>query len=113
MNFKLIALLMGTLLATPIALAEPAGEAPVPIRTVAPSYPEQLKDAGVSGVVVVRVVVDERGNVTNPVVEKSTNEAFNESAINAVAKWRFKPATQGGKPVSAKVAVPIKFSSGS
>lgn len=113
MNFKLIAVILGALLAAPWAVSEPGGEPPVPVRTVAPSYPEQLKDAGVSGLVVVRVVVDDHGNVTNPVVEKSTNQAFNQAAIDAVAKWRFKPATQSGKPVSAKVAVPIKFSAGS
>jgi len=82
----------------------------VPIRTVAPFYPNQLKDAGVSGLVVLRVVVDEHGNVTEPTVEKSTNPAFNQAAIEAVSKWRFKPATHAGKPVSAKVALPIKFS---
>lgn len=94
----------------PLLAAEPVSDAPVPIRTVAPKYPEQLREAGVSGIVVLRVVVDEHGNVTDPTVEKSTNPAFNQPAIDAVSKWRFKPAKQGGKPVSAKVALPIKFS---
>jgi protein TonB len=97
-------------LATPLVVAEPATDAPVPIRTVAPSYPEELKDARISGIVVLRVVIDDRGNVTEPRVEKSSNAAFNQPALDAVSKWRFKPAMQGGKPVSAKVALPIKFS---
>ena len=110
MNYRILAFIVGAVLMAPFAGAEPSTDVPVPIRTVAPSYPAELKDSGVSGIVLLHVVVDEQGNVTQPKVEKSTNPAFERPALEAVSKWRFRPAMQAGKPISWKVAVPIKFS---
>lgn len=85
-------------------------EPPVPIRTVVPEYPAALRDNRVSGLVTMNCSVDERGVVTEAKVVKTTNEAFNQSAIAAVAKWRFRPAHQDGKPVAVVISLPIRFS---
>ncbi len=58
---------------------------------------------------VVSLVVDVQGNVTEPQVEKSSNAGFDRAAVEAVKKWKFKPARQNGNPVAKKVSVPIKF----
>jgi len=100
--------LLGLLFVAP-AFAESKTEPPVPVRTVAPEYPVQLKRDGVSGVVTVKCTIDEKGNVTDTRVEKTTNDAFDEAAVAAVRKWRFKPAQQDGAPVATKVTIPIKF----
>lgn len=84
-------------------------EPPVPVRTVPPDYPNELRREGVSGIVTVKCTIDEQGNVQNPEVEKSTNGAFEKPAIAALKKWKFKPAKQDGNPVSTKVSIPIKF----
>lgn len=92
----------------PLALA--AGkEPPVPVRTVAPDYPRDLRNQGVSGVVMVKVTIDEQGNVTATVVSKSSNPGFDQFAMDAVKKWKFKPGLQDGNPVSMTVTIPIKF----
>ena len=61
------------------------------------------------GVVVVKCTIDEQGNVQEPLVEKSTNAGFDQAAVDAVKKWKFKPAQQDGSPVAKKVSIPIKF----
>ncbi len=92
----------------PLALAQ-TKEPPVPVRTVPPDYPNELRREGVSGIVTVKCTIDEQGNVQEPEVEKSTNGAFDKPAIAALKKWKFKPAKQDGAPVSIKVSIPIKF----
>ena len=96
------------LASAPVALAQ-TKEPPVPVRTVAPEYPDELRRDGISGVVMVKCTIDEQGNVTNPEIEKSSNGAFEKPALAALKKWKFKPAKQDGTPVAIKVSIPIKF----
>lgn len=86
-----------------------ADELPVPVRTVAPEYPAEMKAAGTSGIVVVTCEIDEKGSVTGTKVAKTTNDAFNDAAITAVGKWKFRPAQKDGKPVATHINLPIKF----
>lgn len=101
------------LLALAFALSAPAFaqkiDPPVPVRTVPPEYPDALKRDGVVGMVVVKCTIDEQGNVADPEIEKSTNPGFDKAAVDAIKKWKFKPARQDGNPVAKKVSIPIKF----
>jgi len=47
--------------------------------------------------------------VRNPVVATSTGPEFEDPAIQAVSRWKFKPATVNGKPVNTRLRVPIAF----
>jgi protein TonB len=101
-------------LALILALAAPAFaqskiDPPVPVRTVAPDYPEDLRRDGTMGMVVIKCTIDVQGNVIDPEVEKSTNAGFDKAAVDAVKKWKFKPARQDGNPIAKKVSIPIKF----
>lgn len=89
--------------------AQSKTEPPVPVRTVPPEYPAAMRDQKASGVVTVNCLVDEKGNVTESRVEKSTNEAFDQAAIDAVKRWKFKPARQDGNPVQIRVSIPVRF----
>lgn len=84
-------------------------EPPVPLRTVPPKYPADLRSIGISGLVVIVCDVDEKGAVVAAKVEKSSNDAFNRAAIEAVEKWKFRPAQMDGKPTAAQIKVPVKF----
>jgi protein TonB len=95
-------------LVAPLAWAQ-TKEPPVPVRTVAPDYPDELRREGISGLVTVKCTIDEKGDVVDPQVEKSSNTAFERPAIAALKKWKFKPAKQDGAPVATKVSIPIKF----
>ncbi len=97
--------------ASAIARAEAAfDEAPTPVRTLAPAYPEALRRDGISGMVSVAVTVDENGNVTKAAVAKSTNAGFEEPALQAVSQWKFKPAKKAGQAVAVSVVLPVRFS---
>ncbi len=99
----LLLLVMGT------AHAQTKTEPPVPVRTIPPEYPSQMRDQKASGVVTVNCLIDEKGNVTESHIEKTTNEAFDKSALDAVKRWKFKPARQDGEPVSIRVSIPVRF----
>lgn len=87
-------------------------EPPVPVRTVAPDYPAKMKASGTSGLVVVACDIDDKGSVSNVTVAKTTDDAFNDAAIAAVQKWKFRPGQKDGAPVATHVNLPVKFSVG-
>ena len=89
--------------------ATPGRENPVPVRTVPPEYPHELKSHNVSGLVMVKCTIDEQGNVGEVNVVKSSNEQFDRFATDALKKWKFKPAKQDGTAISVQVTIPIKF----
>lgn len=84
-------------------------EPPVPVRTVAPVYPDEMRRLGTSGVVTVSILIDEKGNVNDPQVVKASNEAFSQPALDALVRWKFKPAKQAGEAVAMRVSIPIQF----
>ncbi|HTO02750.1 MAG TPA: energy transducer TonB [Opitutus sp.] len=91
------------------AAATPGRENPVPVRTVPPEYPREMKENGVSGLVMVKCTIDEQGNVSEADVVKSSDRTFDKFATEALKKWKFKPARQDGTPVAMQVTIPIKF----
>ncbi|HSH09507.1 MAG TPA: energy transducer TonB [Oceanipulchritudo sp.] len=83
--------------------------APRPVARPAPTYPPELRRAGISGTVILMFVVRSDGTTSNITVEKSDNPAFEEPAIRAVRKWRFEPGEKDGKAVNTRVRQPIPF----
>ena len=62
-------------------------------------YPPQARQQGIEGHVVVRYDVDAQGRVLNAtVVSAAPREIFDEAAVQAVERWRFRPAERGGEP---------------
>ncbi len=82
---------------------------PNPTLQVPPNYPADLKRKGVEGFVEVGFVVDENGLVVNARVLSSSQREFEQAALLAVSKWKFKPGKKGGKSVKTNMSVPINF----
>jgi protein TonB len=92
------------------ASAQPADRAVEPIARVQPDYPPEAFRAGEEGTVVLRVDVDAAGNPGNvDIVSRSGSRDLDRAAIEAVRKWKFRPAMQGGQAVASQVEVPIDF----
>ncbi len=74
-------------------------------------YPKEAKKEKIEGSVLVQFVVDEKGEIGNISIIKSTNPIFNEEAIRAVKTLpgKFKPGKNQGKPVKILYAIPIIF----
>ena len=94
-----------------IVLLEDLDDRPVSTRSVAPRYPSELKRDGVGGTVLLRFVVDSRGNVVDPMVVKSEYAEFGKAAIDAILRWEFKPGRKNGRSVSTLMEIPMVFSS--
>ena len=75
----------------------------------APVYPTEMKRQGISGTVVLVFIVDTKGDVRDVRIVKSTNDKFNQSAIDAVSQWKFHPGKKGGRLVNVRMQIPISF----
>ena len=91
--------------------ADEKTEPPVPVRTVAPDVPSSFSRSGSVGLVTVKFLVDEKGNVQEPTIVKSSHAELEQPALEAIKKWRFKPAKKDGVAVAVHVTIPIKFDS--
>lgn len=80
---------------------------PQVLRQAMPQVPESLRN--VEGIVVLEVVVDSKGIVQSAKVLKSTEDKLNPIAIETSKKYLFRPAYQGGKPISGVSKVTIRF----
>ena len=75
-----------------------------------PPYPEQARQQGVEGTVLVRVRVSASGQVEQAAVARSSGHAaLDEAAVAHVKRARFSPALKEGEPVAATVAFRVRF----
>lgn len=92
-----------------VAVVDSFDERPVPVKAIPPTYPPDMLQQEVSGLVNVVVIIDASGNVVERAVAKSTRPEFERPALEAVKKWKFKPAKKAGTAVAVKIVVPISF----
>lgn len=74
-----------------------------------PVYPFDMRRTGVRGEVHVGFIVDSQGNVVDPYIVRSSHSGFEQAAIDAVLKWRFRPGRKGGAAVNTRVVQPLAF----
>lgn len=79
-----------------------------PIQRVDPAYPDLAAQAHVQGIVIVEVLVDERGVPAGTKILRSV-PLLDAAAINAVEQWRWNPYTSGGRAVPFLVTVTVDF----
>lgn len=83
---------------------------PVPKHLVMPSYPDLAREAGIEGVVLVKVRIDENGKVTGvSVLRSNVTDSMNRAALEAARRCTFEPAMQGDKAVPVVVVIPFEF----
>lgn len=77
-----------------------SGTFAVPVIRVEPTYPRGPLNRGQEGWVILSYVVQPDGTVADPIIDDSSGIlAFEKSAMKAVTKWKFRPATWNGEPV--------------
>jgi len=78
---------------------------------VLPRYPELARRAGVPGQVILEAVIQADGTVASVRIlrEAPPRIGFAESAADAVARWRYRPGTQCGRPVAVTFTVTVDF----
>jgi periplasmic protein TonB len=84
--------------------------APVPIVSPEAEFSDEARRAKYQGVCLVSLIVDAQGNPQNPRVIRALGMGLDEKALEAVRKYKFKPAMKDGKtPVPVMITIEVNF----
>jgi TonB family protein len=92
-----------------LSAADQGASPPVLLYKAEPEYPEEARKARYQGTVVLYVEVDTSGRPANVRVLRSIGLGLDEKALQAVKRWRFKPAMKDGVPVAVSSKIEITF----
>ncbi|MEJ2637734.1 MAG: M56 family metallopeptidase [Calditrichia bacterium] len=84
-------------------------EKPTVLKRVEPVYPENSRKAGEEGMAVIKILVNEQGNVEKTEVVKALTPDLTNAAEEAAKQFKFTPAQLDGKPVKVWMTVPFLF----
>jgi len=82
---------------------------PVVLNDVQAEFSDEARRAKYQGVCIVSIIVDAQGNPQNPRVVRPLGMGLDEKALEAVRKYKFRPAMREGKPVPVMVNIEINF----
>jgi periplasmic protein TonB len=83
--------------------------APAVLFKVDPEYSEEARKAKYSGTVLISLIVDPSGRAQNIKVVRSLGLGLDEKAMEAVAKWKFKPGMKNGQAVAVQATIEVNF----
>ncbi len=84
-------------------------EPPVLVSKVDPRYPEAARRAGVEGTVVLDATIDASGEVTDVSVLRGLPLGVSEAAVEAVRRWKYRPARGSAGPATSHKTLRIVF----
>ena len=79
------------------------------IHPVEPSFSEAARQMGVSGDVLVNLIVNEKGGVGEVNIVRPVGIGLDEPAVAAVMRYIFKPAMRDGKPIAVELNIDVHF----
>jgi len=82
---------------------------PIVLRRVQPDYPRAAMVARMGGYVILECVIDRSGIVRDAKVLTSSSKLFEQSALDAVQQWQFKPGTLHGQAVDVIFNLTVRF----
>jgi TonB family protein len=74
-----------------------------------PEFTEKARRAQYEGTCLLTLIVDPEGNPRDIRVVQSLSMGLDEKAVEAVQRWKFRPATKDGKPVAVLIDVQVQF----
>jgi TonB family protein len=83
--------------------------APVSLNIVAAEFTDAARKARHEGIVLVSCIVDVQGRPQDFKVIRTLGMGLDEKAVEAVGKYRFKPAMKNGEPVPVRITVEVNF----
>jgi TonB family protein len=83
--------------------------APIPIYKPDPPYSEEARKAKYQGTVIVLIVIDAQGNVTDCRVVKPLGLGLDEKATETIKTWKFKPGMRNSTPVPVRMMIEVTF----
>lgn len=84
---------------------------PEPILQAAPVYPKQAREWGITGCVTIHAFVDLSGQVKEASALNCDRPGFGfeDAALKAAYKFRYKPAVQNGTAIGVWIAYKVNF----
>jgi len=82
------------------------------IKKQTPVYPQEAKDARISGTVVLKAIIGRDGYIYDLRVISAPAPCLAISAMWAVSKWQYKPYLLVGEPVAVETTVNVIYSLG-
>ncbi|MFZ3201979.1 MAG: TonB family protein [Candidatus Acidiferrales bacterium] len=91
--------------------SRPKGQlaAPVPLEKVDPQYPQAAIRENVDGQVILYAIIRKDGSVDSIQLVHSIDPRLDHNAMEALARWKFQPATRDSVPVDVEAVVYIPF----
>ena len=83
--------------------------APVPLNSVEARYTTAARKAKIQGNCWISFIVDANGMPQNAKVVHGLDPGLDQNALDAVSKYRFKPAMKHGQPVPVMITVQVNF----
>ena len=83
--------------------------APIPMNSVEAEYSDEARNAGYQGAVVVSTLIDTDGQPTEIRALSTVGMGLDEKAVQAVAKYKFRPASKYGIPFPMKINLIVNF----
>lgn len=86
-------------------------EVRLPVIEFAPTvpYPKAQIGSGISGRVVLKLVVGLDGLAHQPEVLQALGDEFDQAALSSLSSFRFVPAERAGQPIAVRILLPIDF----
>jgi TonB family protein len=85
-------------------------EQPKLVTTVRPQYSEQARQFLLEGLVVLEAQVSESGSVDKVEVVIPAGAGFDESAVDAVVRWKYRPLVINGKATPFVTTITVNYS---
>jgi len=82
---------------------------PTPLTRIAPEVSDLAKRLFAQGDVLLSVVVKSDATLQDIRVVRSVGYGMDESAINTLRKWRFRPGSKDGMPVDVRIKVELAY----
>ena len=82
---------------------------PVPVEKTDPKYPPQLIKDHVDGQVVLYAIIRKDGSVGNIQLVHGVDPELDRDAMEAFARWKFRPGARDGVPVDLEAVIYIPF----
>ena len=81
---------------------------PTKVKHVAPIYPEEAKNAGIQGVVILEARIEADGTVSRTRILRSI-PLLDDAAKAAVEQWEFTPTLLNGQPIAVVMTTTVNF----
>ena len=83
--------------------------APVLIYAPMSEFSDEARRNKYQGVCMISLIIDVQGTPRNPVVIQPLGEGLDEKALEAIARYKFKPGMKNGRPVATRIVVAVNF----